>query len=151
MPERSGSDWLNAVRDLPYLYLTTTGRKTGLPREIEIWFIVYHGSFYIFAENFDRADWVRNIMRAPSVRVRAGDRSLDATAATLNRTRDAAEWETVQDLARAKSGWGDGLPVRITPVQDEVCAANPCEPVHSIIVTAVIASISAFRQDQARR
>jgi hypothetical protein len=22
-----------------FLYLTTTGRKTGLPREIEIWFV----------------------------------------------------------------------------------------------------------------
>ena len=25
--------------ELQYLYLTTTGRKTGLEREIEIWFV----------------------------------------------------------------------------------------------------------------
>jgi deazaflavin-dependent oxidoreductase (nitroreductase family) len=107
---------LDAVRDLPYLYLTTTGRKTGLPREIEIWFIVHGGSFYIFAEGFHRADWVRNIARNTKVRVRAADRTFDATAEALDQTRDAAEWNTVQDLARAKYGWGDGLPVRITPV-----------------------------------
>lgn len=116
MPERSGSDWLDAVRDLPYLYLTTTGRKSGLPREIEIWFIVYRGSFYIFAENADRADWVRNIAQNPTVRVRVGDRTSDAAAAALDQARDAAEWEAVQNLAGAKYGWGDGLPVRITPV-----------------------------------
>ena len=105
-----------AVRDLPFLYLTTTGRKTGLPRRIEIWFIVHQGSFYIFAERFHKADWVRNIVRTPGVRVRVGERSLDATAEVLDRTRDGAEWETVRDLARAKYGWGEGLPVRITPI-----------------------------------
>jgi deazaflavin-dependent oxidoreductase (nitroreductase family) len=105
-----------AVRDLPFLYLTTTGRKTGLPRQIEIWFIVYGGSFYIFSEGFHKADWIRNIVRTPGVRVRVGDRSLDATAELLDRTRDGAEWKTVRDLARAKYGWGEGLPVRITPI-----------------------------------
>ena len=99
-----------------YLYLTTTGRKTGLPREIEIWFIVHDGSFYVFAEGFHKARWVKNIIRNPRVRVRVADRTMDATAEALDQTRDAAEWHTVQDLARAKYGWGDGLPVRITPV-----------------------------------
>jgi deazaflavin-dependent oxidoreductase (nitroreductase family) len=110
-----GLESLDGVRDLPYLYLTTTGRKTGLPREIEIWFIVHAGAFYVFAEGFDRADWVRNIARNPRVRVRVAGRTLDATAEALDQTRDAAEWETVQNLGRAKYGWGNGLPVRITP------------------------------------
>ena len=107
---------LDAVRDLPYLYLTTTGRKTGLPREIEIWFIVHGGSFYIFAERFQQAQWVRNIVQNPRVRARVADRTVDATAQPLDQTRDAAEWQTVQELAHAKYGWGDGLPVRITPL-----------------------------------
>jgi deazaflavin-dependent oxidoreductase (nitroreductase family) len=106
----------DTVRELPFLYLTTTGRKTGLPREIEIWFIVHDGSFYVFAETLHKAHWVRNIVQNPRVRVRVADRTLDATAAALEQTRDAAEWQAVQDLARAKYGWGDGLPVRITPI-----------------------------------
>jgi deazaflavin-dependent oxidoreductase (nitroreductase family) len=99
----------------PYLYLTTTGRKTGLPREIEIWFVVHNGSLYVFAERFHQAHWVRNIARNSRVRVRVAGRTLDATAEALDETRDADEWKTVQELARAKYGWGDGLPVRITP------------------------------------
>ncbi len=111
-----GLESLDAVRDLPFLHLTTTGRKTRQPREIEIWFIVHGGSFYVFAEGFHEAKWVKNIAQDPRVRVRVGDRSLDATAAALDQARDAGEWQTVQDLARAKYGWGDGLPVRITPI-----------------------------------
>jgi len=107
---------LEAFRDDPYLYLTTIGRKTGLPREIEIWFIVNGGSYYVFAEYFHRAQWVRNIVQNPRVRIRVADRTLDATAQPLDQTRDAAEWRTVQEMARAKYGWGDGLPVRITPL-----------------------------------
>lgn len=103
-------------RDTPYLCLTTIGRKTGLPREIEIWFVIREGRFYVFAERFHRAHWVRNIARNPRVRVRIGDRTLDATAEAPDQARDAPEWQIVQDLARAKYGWGDGLPVRITPI-----------------------------------
>lgn len=101
----------------PYLYLITTGRKTGLPREIEIWFVDHDGHFYVFAERFHRAHWVRNIMQYAGVRVRLAGREFEATAQPLDRTRDAGEWETVQELARAKYGWGDGLPVRITSVK----------------------------------
>ena len=102
--------------DDAYLYLTTIGRKTGLPREIEIWFVAHGGSLYVFAERFDQAQWVRNIARNPRVRVRVANRSLEAIAGALDQTLDAAEWRLVQDLARAKYGWGDGLPVRITPL-----------------------------------
>jgi deazaflavin-dependent oxidoreductase (nitroreductase family) len=106
---------LEQFRKDPYLYLTTTGRRTGLPREIEIWFVLHDGHFYVFAERFHGAQWVRNIVQRPRVRVRIAGHTFEATARPLDQTRDAAEWNTAQALARAKYGWGDGLPVRITP------------------------------------
>ena len=33
-----------------YLYLTTTGRHSGLPRQIEIWFTRHEGRYYLVAE-----------------------------------------------------------------------------------------------------
>lgn len=99
----------------PYLYLTTTGRKTGLPREIEIWFVASGGTLYVLAERFHDAQWVRNIERNPRVRIRLGGEEREATARVLDPDRDAEEWRTAQRLARDKYGWGDGLPVRITP------------------------------------
>jgi hypothetical protein len=33
--------WLDSLRHEQVLYLTTIGRKSGLPRTVEIWFVVY--------------------------------------------------------------------------------------------------------------
>jgi len=96
-----------------YLYLTTTGRKTGRPREIEIWFVASGGRFYVLAEHFHDAQWVKNLVRNPRVRVRVGDRTFDARARPLDPARDSEAWQTAQRLAREKYGWGDGLPVEL--------------------------------------
>ena len=103
------------ITELSVLYLTTTGRKTGLPREIEIWFVASDGKLYILAELFHKAHWLQNIERHPRVRVRLGDREFGATARVLDRKRDGETWRLAQELARKKYGWGQGLPVEITP------------------------------------
>ena len=55
-------------------YLETTGRVTGLPRLIEIWFAAdpVHNRIYLLSGGGDRAHWVRNLRRDPAVRVRIG-------------------------------------------------------------------------------
>jgi deazaflavin-dependent oxidoreductase (nitroreductase family) len=98
-----------------YLYLTTIGRKSGLPREIEIWFVAFDSKYYILAEHRDNAHWVKNIRANPRVRVRVGEKSFDATARVLDKTHDRATYEKAQRLEREKYGWGAGLPVEITP------------------------------------
>jgi deazaflavin-dependent oxidoreductase (nitroreductase family) len=98
---------------LQYLYLTTAGRVTGAPREIEIWFVESNGKFYVLAEHFHEAQWVKNIARDPRVRVRLGNREFEATARALDEQQDQATWQTAQRLSREKYGWGDGLPVEI--------------------------------------
>ena len=101
--------------EVQFLYLTTRGRVTGRPREIEIWFVASRSNLYVLAENFHNAQWVKNIEREPRVRVRVAGREFDARARALDPDRDAAEWRLAQRLAREKYGWGEGLPVRITP------------------------------------
>lgn len=98
---------------LAYLYLTTIGRVTGQPREIEIWFVESTGNLYILAERFHDAQWVKNIERNPRVLVRLGQKQFEATARVLDSERDRETWLTAQRLAREKYGWGDGLPVEI--------------------------------------
>jgi deazaflavin-dependent oxidoreductase (nitroreductase family) len=107
-----------------FLYLTTTGRKTGLRRRIEIWFVASGGHLYVLAEQFHKAQWVLNIMKSPRVRVLLAGHTHAATAVVLDPNRDAAEWQTVRELAREKYGWGDGLPVRISP-DEPLCGAPP--------------------------
>ena len=54
----------------PYVYLSTKGRKSGEPREIEIWFALAGGSLYLMAGGRHQAHWVRNIQAEPRVSLR---------------------------------------------------------------------------------
>jgi deazaflavin-dependent oxidoreductase (nitroreductase family) len=104
-----------SVANEQVLYLTTMGRRSGLPREIEIWFILCRECFYLFAETGEGAGWVKNIRRNPNVTVRIGGRRIDATARVLDRQADRELWNEVAAIAYHKYGWGNGLPVEITP------------------------------------
>lgn len=105
----------HSVADKQVLYLITIGRTTGLPREIEIWFVVCRERFYLFAEHGESAGWVKNIRRNPKVSVRIGELQINATARVLDRHVDRKLWDEVAAIADRKYGWGDGLPVEITP------------------------------------
>jgi deazaflavin-dependent oxidoreductase (nitroreductase family) len=98
-----------------FLYLTTTGRRTGLPREIEIWFTEREGRYYVIAEHRERAQWVRNIAANPHVTVRVGDLRFEGTARLVDSSGDAELAQAVAALSDAKYGWSDGLIVEITP------------------------------------
>jgi deazaflavin-dependent oxidoreductase (nitroreductase family) len=95
------------------LYLTTTGRVSGLPREIEIWFVESGETLYLLAEHFHRAHWVQNIQRDANIRIRIGKREWRARGRVLDPEADREQWDLAQELSRQKYGWGDGLPVEI--------------------------------------
>jgi deazaflavin-dependent oxidoreductase (nitroreductase family) len=99
---------------LQFIYVTTIGRKTGLAREIEIWFVERQGKFYILAEHFFKANWVQNIQNNPRLQVRLGNKTFSATGRILDEQSDANIWQAAQQLCHEKYGWGEGLPVEIT-------------------------------------
>jgi deazaflavin-dependent oxidoreductase (nitroreductase family) len=53
--------------DLDYCYLITTGRHSGEPHRIEIWFALADGVAYLLSGGGDRSDWVRNLEVSPEV------------------------------------------------------------------------------------
>jgi deazaflavin-dependent oxidoreductase (nitroreductase family) len=116
---------LQSVADKQVLYLTTIGRTTGLPREIEIWFVVCWERFYLFAETGETAGWVKNIRCNPKVTVRIGEWQIDATARVLDRHTDRKPWDQVAAIAYRKYGWGDGLPVEISPLPSSPSHSDP--------------------------
>src|SRR4051794_22993178 len=73
-------DDLASLEGESYCYLTTTGRVSGEPREIEIWFALDGSTLYMLSGGRDRSDWVRNLLREPRVTVRIGERSFDGRA-----------------------------------------------------------------------
>jgi len=59
--------------DPDFCYLTTRGRVTGRPHEIEIWYARQGDTLYLLSGGGDRADWVRNLRALPAATVRVGD------------------------------------------------------------------------------
>ena len=97
-----------------YLYLTTRGRSSGRPREIEIWFTHRAGRFYIIAE-YDTSHWLRNLRADSKVQVRVAGQSFSAQARVLTPEADAEVRTAVQHLSQAKYGWSEGTVVELTP------------------------------------
>ena len=80
-----------------FCYLTTAGRVTGRPHEIEIWFslIPETRTLYMLAGGGDRADWVKNLRREPAVTVRISGETLKGRARVVE---DAEEDELARRL-----------------------------------------------------
>ena len=108
----------------PYLYLTTRGRKSGQPREIEIWFTEHEGRFYLIAE-YESAHWLQNIRAHAEVQVRVAGRTLPARARVLSPESDASLIATIRELSRQKHGWGDGAVVQVESIGDCIVRCSP--------------------------
>ena len=66
---RTAADLLANLAKEDYCYLTTTGRVTGNLHQIEIWFGLQNSSIYLMAGDHG-SDWVKNLVKDPSVTVR---------------------------------------------------------------------------------
>ena len=81
--KQSSIDRVNALEKYSaeqYCYLTTTGRVTGNPHEIEIWFGLNDRTLYLLSEGRDKSDWVRNLMKTPAVTIRILRKKFRGTA-----------------------------------------------------------------------
>ena len=101
--------------------MTTTGRKSGLPRTIEIWFVELGGAYYLVSETRHGAGWVKNLLKEPRVAFSIGTRKVPSSvlAETRGRAR-VIERRNEPELAREvsalmdqKYGWSDGLIVEL--------------------------------------
>ena len=65
------SDAIDAQRNRAddYCYLTTTGRRTGHPHRIEIWYAADGGTLYLLSGGGRSSDWVQNLELDPGVLV----------------------------------------------------------------------------------
>jgi deazaflavin-dependent oxidoreductase (nitroreductase family) len=94
---------------VPFCYVTTTGRRTGRPHTIEIWFGERDGSLYLLSGGRDRSDWVRNIRAEPRVSVRVGDRVRPGVARIVD---DPDEETAARRLLASKyQRWQEGQPL----------------------------------------
>ncbi len=91
-----------ALADDPTVDITTTGRRTGLPRRIEIWMLDVDGRFFITG-TLGRRDWLANLIAEPRLIVhlkRHGPVDLAARATPVD---DAATRRAV--LEHLSTSW----------------------------------------------
>jgi len=97
---------LNDLKDEDYCYLTTTGRVTGKPHEIEIWFGLNNNTLYLMSGGMDKSDWVKNLLKNPAVIVRIAKHNFKATARLV---KDEQEEKMARYLLAEKyQEWQDG-------------------------------------------
>jgi deazaflavin-dependent oxidoreductase (nitroreductase family) len=82
---------LGALADEDFCYLTTTGRVTGRPHTIEIWFSIDGQTLYMLSGGRDRSDWVKNLQRTPEVTVRIGGERFEGHARVVDETEEEDE------------------------------------------------------------
>ncbi|GMA21248.1 hypothetical protein GCM10025862_32690 [Arsenicicoccus piscis] len=83
--------------------LTTTGRRTGLPRTVEIWYVVHDGQLHIVGSP-GRRDWYANLAANPHavLHLRDPDVSLDVTATVVH---DRQERGRLTETAWLRQPW----------------------------------------------
>jgi deazaflavin-dependent oxidoreductase (nitroreductase family) len=88
---------LRALAEEDFCYLTTTGRVSGRPHEIEMWFslVPETQTLYMLSGGRDHSDWVRNLRRDPEVTVRIAGEEFGGLA---REARDADEDELARRL-----------------------------------------------------
>lgn len=93
---------------LDFCYLTTTGRTSGDPHRIEIWFAAHpdRDTIFMLSGGRDRADWVRNLISAPRCTVEIGDARFAGDGRLIDGKPDD---ETARTLVHDKYADGDDL------------------------------------------
>jgi deazaflavin-dependent oxidoreductase (nitroreductase family) len=105
----------NSFEREQYLYLTTRGRSSGLPREIEIWFTYRDRRFYLIAE-YPTSNWLRNLQAHPEAQVRVGEKNVAVRARLISPETEPELHCAIADLSITKYGWGDGTVVELESV-----------------------------------
>ena len=86
---------LHILADADYCYLTTTGRVSGRPHTIEIWFALHEHTVYMLSGAGDRSDWVKNILHSPAVQVKINGIMFSGQARVVNGVAEDASARTL--------------------------------------------------------
>jgi deazaflavin-dependent oxidoreductase (nitroreductase family) len=89
---------LDASREVQ---ITVTGRKTGRPITLPVWFVRDGDRVYLVPLKGADTDWYKNVLKEPTIRLAAGDAQITARATPVT---DPARVGEIVDMFRAKYG-----------------------------------------------
>jgi deazaflavin-dependent oxidoreductase (nitroreductase family) len=92
---------LLGLAGLPSMRLTTVGRKSGLPRTVNLLYFPYGDEFVLIASNWGRPrdpDWAHNLRTQPKAVVEVHRREVPVLASEVTGERYPALWQEVLDF-----------------------------------------------------
>jgi hypothetical protein len=96
----SETDLERSLRTAEELELLTTGRRSGRPHSVRIWFAYDDGAIWLRTDR--AADWLRNLEREPRCRIRVDGAERGARREAV--ADESAALRRLVDLWRAKYG-----------------------------------------------
>jgi deazaflavin-dependent oxidoreductase (nitroreductase family) len=111
------------------LLLTTTGRKSGLPRTTPVQYEEVNGLICVGSARGQKSDWFKNILANPRVHVQMQKREFDAVAETVIDTKRVADFIQLRVqrhpiMLRLIMFLADGLPFNFDRAQLEKYCEN---------------------------
>jgi deazaflavin-dependent oxidoreductase (nitroreductase family) len=84
--------------------ITVTGRKSGRPVSIPVWFVSEDDKLYLVPVKGSDTQWYKNVLKNPSIRVKAGGAEAELKATPVT---DPKQVTSVVEKFRTKYGAGD--------------------------------------------
>ncbi len=84
--------------------ITVTGRKSGRPVSIPVWFVFGDDKLYLLPVKGSDTQWYKNVLKNPSLRIDAGGSDAELKAVSIT---DAKQVASVVEKFREKHGAGD--------------------------------------------
>ena len=103
------------VSEPQFLYLTTTGWRTGKEHRIEIWFVELAGHYYVMSEQGKSAHWAKNILHNESVSFSVAARTFQGSARMIEPASEPYLAAAVARLMKDKYGWDSGMIFELAP------------------------------------
>lgn len=94
-------DRLSRSRELK---ITVTGRKSGRPISIPVWFVSEDGKLHLLPVQGSDTQWYKNVLKNPALRIESGGAKAELKAVPIT---DPKQVSSVVEKFRAKYGPGD--------------------------------------------
>ncbi|HWY55832.1 MAG TPA: nitroreductase family deazaflavin-dependent oxidoreductase [Terriglobales bacterium] len=103
MPARNDTltDRFSRFREIK---LTVTGRKSGRPVSIPVWFVWEDDKLYLLPVKGSDTQWYKNVLQNPSIKIKVGGTGAELEAIPLT---EAKQVSSVVEKFRAKYGASD--------------------------------------------
>ena len=84
--------------------ITVTGRKSGRPISIPVWFVLQDDKLYLVPVQGSDTQWYKNVLKNPTIRIKAGGTEAEFKVVP---TTDAKQVSPVVEKFRTKYGASD--------------------------------------------